>query len=44
MYLWAKVVKQNNEIRSAINTEIDDLEQIKKYLKKTQPGIKDSQI
>jgi len=32
--------KQNKEMRMKVNDEIDDLEQIKKYIKKQQIGIK----
>ena len=36
--------KQNLEVKTAINLETDNLEQIKKYIKKQQPGIKDKEI
>jgi len=36
--------KQNNELKTAINLQTDNLEQIKKYIKKQQPGIKDKEI
>lgn len=35
------IVKQNNELKISVNSEIDNLEQIKKYIKKNQIGMKD---
>lgn len=35
------IVKQNNELKLSVNSEIDNLQQIKKYIKKNQIGMKD---
>ena len=38
------IVKQNNQLKKAINIEIDNLEQIKKYIKKNQVGVSNQEI
>ena len=37
-------MKQNKEMKQRVNDETDNLEQIRKYIKRTQPGVRDSEI
>ena len=39
---FVKLEKQINEKKTQVNFWVDNLEQFKKYVKKQNPGIKDS--
>lgn len=44
MYFLFNQVKENKELKNAVNLEIDNLEQIRKFIKKNNIGMKDDEI